>query len=347
MPHSSGGGSHGGGSHHSSHHSSHSGSRSRGGSSFSYTPRLRTSKTYFPGARTFFYYNDDNKPEFLYANMDVTKVGSGAMGLLWLIFYVPLVFIFGVGMYVCMFDIPKKLDSYPDTRIIIEDRIGVLSEQEKENLRDKFEVFRYKTNITPALITVNNETWQKNYTILENYAYDLYVNTFDDESHWLFVYSEPETPDPDFNDWYWEGMQGDDTDKVLDAGKTTKFNNNVQRNLLKKDCTVGEAFSEAVNDLSATVMDVHVNWFVLPVFIMVFTVIALSAIGTIDFHPFRAKKFKKMVDCSGEVIKQEACEYCGGTYVVGHHTSCPYCAAPVTPHDYTVDGDGRITGIIK
>ncbi|MBR6959117.1 MAG: hypothetical protein IKH76_01420, partial [Clostridiales bacterium] len=292
-------------------------------------------------------YGSDNKPEFLYANMDVTKVGSGAKGLLWLILFVPLLIFLILGFSKTMFDIPVKLGSYPDTKIVIDDRTGILSPVEEENLRDKFEVFQYKTNITPAMITVNNEDWNKNYTSLENYAYDLYVNTFDDESHWLFVYSQPVNKTSGFVDWYWEGMQGDLTDKILTPGKTTRFNNNVQRKLLKDDYTVGDAFAEAVNELSGTVMEVNVNWFLMPFALIALGIVGLCAFFVIDYHPFRAKKFRKMVDCSGEVIRQEACEYCGGTYVVGHHTSCPYCAAPVRPHDLAVDGEGRITGIIK
>ena len=68
MPHSSGGGSHGGGSHHfsSSHSSSHR-SSSGGGSS-----RIRTSRTYFPGARRFVYYRN-GVPNYVYSDTDLSK----------------------------------------------------------------------------------------------------------------------------------------------------------------------------------------------------------------------------------------------------------------------------------
>lgn len=68
MPHSSGGGSHGGGSHHSSssHSSSHR-SSSGGGSS-----RIRTSHTYFPGARRFVYYRN-GVPNYVYSDTDLSK----------------------------------------------------------------------------------------------------------------------------------------------------------------------------------------------------------------------------------------------------------------------------------
>lgn len=85
MPHSSGGGSHGGGSHHSS--SSHSSSHrsSSGGSS----SRIRTSRTYFPGARRFVYYRN-GVPNYVYSDTDLSK-GPSKLRFLMLIFYVPFV----------------------------------------------------------------------------------------------------------------------------------------------------------------------------------------------------------------------------------------------------------------
>ena len=326
---------------------SHDGISGRSGEPSGYRPRLRVSKTYFPGAKTFFYYRGDNKPEFIYANRDVTREGAGTARLLWLFLFIPILAIVIFGLFSTVVKIPGKVTGYKDLSIRIDDRADVLSDSEEENLADKFEVFQYKTGITPALITVNDEDWIRNYDELEHYAYDLYVNTFEDEYHWLFVYSQPKVTDAGSDDWFWEGIQGDQTDGILTARKTTIFNNSVQRKLLKDDCTVGDAFSEAVNDLNGTVMDAEISLLKIPPFLIAIAIIVFGMFVAIDFHPFRARKFKKMVDCSGEIIKQEACEYCGGIYIVGHHTSCPYCQAPVKPHDFTVDGDGKITGIIK
>ena len=52
-----------------------------------------------------------------------------------------------------------------------------------------FHLFRDKTGVTPAIITVDNREWKGYYNDLENYAYDRYVNMFPDEKHWLIVYS--------------------------------------------------------------------------------------------------------------------------------------------------------------
>lgn len=39
-----------------------------------------------------------------------------------------------------------------------------------------------------------------------------------------FFTHEPEHPDKEFNDWSWEGMQGNDTDPVLTQRITSAFN---------------------------------------------------------------------------------------------------------------------------
>ena len=70
MPHSSGGGSHGGGSHHSSSHSSSHRSSSGGGSS-----RIRTSRTYFPGARRLVYYRN-GETKYVNYDKDISKFPS-------------------------------------------------------------------------------------------------------------------------------------------------------------------------------------------------------------------------------------------------------------------------------
>ena len=60
-----------------------------------------------------------------------------------------------------------------------------------------------------------------------------------------------------------------------------------------------------------------------------------------------SKHYSQAVECPETFVDQEACEYCGGIYIVGLNTSCPHCGAPVKPHDYTVDGNGNITNIIS
>ena len=90
--------------------------------------------------------------------------------------------------------------------------------------------FRIHSNQIQHIRNLSN-----NYNNLEEYAYSAYVNRFQDEKHWLIVYEElgdvsslPEDmyryPSSDEPEWQFWGMQGDDTDPILTAEVTEKFN---------------------------------------------------------------------------------------------------------------------------
>ena len=329
MPHSSGGGSHGGGSHGGSHGGHGSGARHR------------VSHSYFPGASRYVYYKN-NQPVIVYADYDVRQQRSPLRYLL-ILFYIPFFLVFVLGIGKSMINIPTKVKVDYDDSIVIEDRLDILGNTAR--LEETLEEFRDKTGIAPAIITVSNEAWKTNYTNLENYAYDLYVNHFDDEKHWLIVYSQPEDPSGDYVDWFWEGMQGDDTDKVLTTRTTSSFNTVLQKNLLNKQ--PAEALRDSFESINPVVMKVYINWAMIPVFLGVFAFLGVHCFFMVFHKPKDDKYLKQAIKCDEEVIKQEACNYCGGIYIVGHHMNCPHCQAPVQAHDYTVDQDGRVTGILN
>lgn len=194
--------------------------------------------------------------------------------------------------------------------------------------------FYNRTGISPAVITVENSDWQGNYSDLENYAYDLYVNHFADESHWLIVYSTPDgySSSDGFEDWYWEGMQGNDTDDVLTESVTNSFNDELQKNLTARTrYTVSSAISTSFDDLTPTVMKSKVNWTMLFTSIAILAFVCLHACLMIGINP-KARKYAKAKPCS-DAAQEKACEYCGYTYVVDTCTECPHCGAPIPPED--------------
>ena len=244
MPHSSGGGSHGGGSHGGSH--SHGGGG--GGSSQRYSGR------YFPGARRYMYHRRNGSVGYIYTDRPIRKssVIELIIPLVILIpfMFVPIIALFSSGINFGPPKPLKTLSTYEQTHIA--DNIDVINERELEPILAEFQT---KTGICPYVMTVNNEDWQGRYSSLENYAYDLYVNTFGDEQHWLVIYSEPETPDEDFNDWYWEGMQGNDTDRILTESKANKFLDSLHKYLTKNDVSVTEAFCIAFSEANGYMME--------------------------------------------------------------------------------------------
>lgn len=196
MPHSSGGGSHSGGSHSGSGFSGSS--SSSGGSSAKHIKH-----TSFPGARRYVYY-ENYRPVYVYADYDIRK--GTASGKFFSILGSAVSLLFGIMLLAMCYDKPQKMDTSPSYHCETKDTAGVIDDMDK--VQNAIVDFYDETGIPVEIMTVNNEDWQGSYSKLEDFAYDMYVTEFDDEEHWLVVYSEPASPDPDFNDWYWEGMQG-------------------------------------------------------------------------------------------------------------------------------------------
>lgn len=221
----------------------------------------------------------------------------------------------------------KKLKADYDTAIVVRDNIKVLDDTEK--LKRSLQSFLDKTGISPAVFTVYNEDWQDKYNDLEDYAYDLYVNAFPDEKHWLIVYSEPIEPDPSFVDWHWEGMQGDDTDNIITYNNADILNKKLQRYLTEESKSVSDAISLAFDELTPNIMKKRIE----PVSIIVILLFG----GFICFHAFFMvfhdpnRKYRNATEYPAETptedLVTESCPYCGAPYVKGKDSRCPSCQA--------------------
>lgn len=323
MPHSSGGGSHGGG-----HHGGH-GHGGRGGSG------VRLSHKPFTGSRRFIYYHN-RRPSFIYANKQPDNKDNArsilSIAAMFLIMGVAILFVFIVSL----FSSSRLDDSNISTKIIIEDDADIMTDEEEDELEDSLEAFHKASGIVPSVVTVNNEDWQNDYRNLERYAYNRYLEMFKDEKHWLIVYSEPVVPDEEFNDWYWEGMQGNDTDRILTKKKADIFNKNLHKLLLKRDkYTVGEAIASAFDDLTPKIMGRSTDSSIIIAFFLTFFFSTGGGTVLLIMGLKSSKKYKDAFEVGqDEVVRQTKCNYCGGIYVVGHHTNCPHCQAQI-PYEYS------------
>lgn len=279
MPHSSGGGSHGGGSHGGSHgsHGSHGG---RSG------PRI--SRTHFAGARRYSYYRHGQQ-RYFYADKNF-KPGFSWGRLLLIFFYLPFYFLGFSMLKPALKILPKNYDH----TIIIKDEANVINDEAA--LKKELERFRDKTGVTPSVVTVHNETWA-NYGRLEEYAYDRYLREFDDEMHWLIVYSEPIDPDPKFNNWFWEGMQGNDTDPVITEERADKLTARLHGAIVKGDdveTALKTSFSQFTDNYSRS-------------FNFGELIPALFVLGFVSFHAYfmlglNELKYRKAVPADGSDI---------------------------------------------
>jgi hypothetical protein len=162
------------------------------------------------------------------------------------------------------------------------------------------------------------------------------VNKFTDEKHWLIVYSEQEQGGQSFNNWYWEGMQGDDTDPIITEKLAGDFTNNLHKLLLANSrYTVSEAIQEAFNKLTPTIMNPSMDFSTLGGGALFMAFICFHAYFMVGFNP-KAKKYRTATKCP-IILEEDVCEYCNGVYVIGTCISCPHCGAPVKPHEYTVN----------
>lgn len=175
-----------------------------------------------------------------------------------MVFFIPFIiagiFVTSVGFSAGAFGVKALTPEYKDNGNYIEDNIGVINNY--DYLNKTLGEFQELTGICPYIITVYDSDWENNYNSLENYAYDLYVNHFYDEQHFLIVYSEPETVyNNGFVDWSWEGMQGDDTDSIITSNNFSEFQKDLQRYLTMNDYTVGEAFQQAFHNSLGYIME--------------------------------------------------------------------------------------------
>ena len=235
MPHSSGGGSHGGGSHGGHHGGYHGSSDNRDNSTRTSSRPFRNSRRYtysHRGMQRYFYAGTDFKPGF-----QVSKFLT----------LIPLILIGAFLLYRAIPHIP----SYSDHNIVIKDEANVISNEDR--IISELKAFQTKTGITPSVITIYNEEWMENSYSLENYAYNRYLSEFDDEMHWLIMYSQPNVKLAKREYWYWEGMQGDKTDSVLTVSAANSFNNTFQSYLSDNesfDDALTKSFAKLTNEIS-------------------------------------------------------------------------------------------------
>ena len=317
MPHSSGGGSSGGG----SHGGSHGGS---GGSS-----NTRFGPHYYPGAHRYVYYVN-SRPRYYFSETSYTlkdakskKTSDLISGIVWALISVFL--FFGVLSEI---HIPKKVVIDYDIGIIIEDDLNVLDEADRAEMERMFSQFREDTGVTPSFITVSDSKWRDQADTLEIYAYRSYVERFDDEKHWLVVYAEYG------NNWAWEGMLGDDCGDMITPEMEDEFTETIQENLWASTrYLVAGAICDGFERIGQKAQTVQID----SSDIMLLLIAAGSACYGV-FMILRSIREKPEDDprlrsercrVDQEKPREDVCEYCGGIYVHGVHTSCPHCGAPV------------------
>ena len=313
MPHSSGGGFHGGG-FHGGGGGFHGGSGGHHGSS-NYHPLF--SYTHFPGAHTYIYYMC-GRPHLIYlsgtprTSLKRTWVSLIAKSIL---FIVPLLILLFTGIHV-----PNKLSTNYNTDIVIKADTSVLSDVERIELTKSFTTFLDKTGITPAFI-VNDDSSFFYTSDHERKAYREYVTNFRDEKHWLILYQPG-------NDWWFEGMQGDETDNILHTKVTQKFNKTLY-NSLEDGKRIGDALVKSFDKITPHIMDVYYQVDEGgQAFGVIWSVIFLCLIGVDIYSIVNLRRVQNAQAVPEDVkLTLSKCPYCDREYYKGTVKRCPHCGA--------------------
>ena len=241
MPHSSGGGSHGGGTHGGSH----------GGGSGNHV-----SHHYFAGSRRYLRHRAGHDDDYVYATSKPQKTN-----LFFVLFMIAVEVFIGYGTFSSISeDVPHKLKAEyktPDTHV--EDSIDVIADDDE--LEAALGEFEDVTGICPVVYTVYDEEWQEGYADLESYTYCVYVDNYDDEQHFVIVYSIPQDQRDSFvsgelkvPDFAWEAVQGDETDPILTEGAFRHFSK-LLHNALEDGEDPGDALTEAFKAITDSADD--------------------------------------------------------------------------------------------
>lgn len=262
MARSSGGGSRSGGGRSGGSRSSSSRSSSRSGSTRrihhadgTYTEYSRgriTSDAPFPGARKFVYYRN-GQPSYLYSNVDLRNVPDKKPRYFLGLFYIPFLLAFG-SMTSEAISIPvDPMSTTSSSPIAIHDDADYFSTQEEQDLLNNITEFSQATGLVTQMVTVEWEEWQARANNFSEYALTRYYVEFSDEKGWLITYSEEPEGAATYADFEWEGIQGDETEKVLDV-VIDDFNSYVQAGLIHETkppaAIFGSAFQRATDNFN-------------------------------------------------------------------------------------------------
>lgn len=222
MARSSGGGSRSGGSSSRSSSSSSRGGRSSG-------PSHRISSTPFRGARKFQYHRG-NKTHYVYSDTDLRQLPERKPRYWLYLLYAPFFIAIIVMAISCLGLRQDPLDEYTSSTVQVFDEADILTSKEESGLTDIMKEFKNVTGITTQVMLVDVDEWSDNGS-LEDWAYYRYYHQFDDENCWLLVYSQE---NDGYGEWYWEGVQGDNTIGTMDVF-LNDFNTNLHSELLVGD----------------------------------------------------------------------------------------------------------------
>lgn len=137
---------------------------------------------------------------------------------------------------------------------------------------------------------------------------------------------------------------------ILTEKRADAFTISLHKRLLDRDTySVDAAIALTLDEYRSQMMTPYVNPKPLT-----FAVVLLSMFGFIAWYIFAvayktpkvSEEFKKAQPCELTTVYQEPCNYCGGIFIIGMHTTCPHCGAALPAHHYIKDEQGNVVQIL-
>lgn len=276
------------------------------------------------------------RPEYRYSNESLDQGWSRYFGAI--VIAAVLMLIGAFEMLASNTNVqPLSLSGVKNTNVEIFDDYGILGDT--STLRQSLEDFKSETGIVPTVVVIENKEWVDQGYQLEQYAYNWYVYHYDDEKHWVIMYSEEIGSNDTFGNWYWEGMQGDDTDYIVTEDVANKFTDSLHNYLIAGSrYTKSEAIAQAFDDLHGTLIGPKKNTEGFVEGILHFIIGAVIMLVVIVLRVKNKAEIKGFKEIKGVKIENNApledtCAYCGCAYAIGTVYTCPHCGAAIPAHN--------------
>ena len=139
----------------------------------------------------------------------------------------------------------------------------------------------------------------------------------------------------EWEDWYYEGMQGDNTSSIITTSIGEKFTDRVVDNLTARSkMSIADSFIDSFDYIESNGLmgkDASYDLIVVSIILLAFSVYTFY--GSVVEPYVQYNKNKDYIECPKGKPIEDTCDFCGGVYVIGSVNSCPHCGAILPAHD--------------
>ena len=82
--------------------------------------------------------------------------------------------------------------------------------------------------------------------------------------------------------------------------------------------------------------------------ILLLICVAVTLYAIKAYSPEKVPEYYKNAKlCELTAVYQEPCNFCGGIYIIGMHTTCPHCGGALPAHHYIKDEQGNVVELLS